>query len=41
MLCLHNMHRFDAVINVVIFENSLSLKSADFTESVWQGLEVP
>ncbi len=30
MLCLHNMHRFDAAINVVIFENSLPLGERRF-----------
>ena len=32
-------HQFDAAIKVVIFENSLPLRSADFTKSVWQGLD--
>ena len=40
MLCLHNMHRFDAAINVVIFENSLPLGERRFYRICGVGKEL-
>ena len=40
MLCLHNMHRFDAVINVVIFENSLPLGERRFYRNCGVGKDL-